>query len=276
MNKLPNIKDILINTFNTLITQFIDFVPKIIGSIVVLLLGILVAKIAAFFVKNILSRIGFDKIGDKLNEIEAIKRFNVEIKLSVVVSKLLYGFIILVFIIAAADTLGVPAISNIVLMLVAFLPKLIAALIMMLAGLALADFLRGFVVSMCKSFGIASGKLLGMAVFFFFLIITIIAALGQAGINTALLESTFNVIIGGIIVAFAVGYGFASKDILANMLTSIYSRKKFKEGQIIEIQGVKGEIIQMDNTNLTLDTGDTQTIFPLSVLQTTKIIVFNE
>jgi Conserved TM helix/Mechanosensitive ion channel len=274
MNNFPNITEILLQTFNGLIKSFTNFISGFIGFITIILVGWLVAKIVAAIVKKTLSRIGFDKIGDKLNEIDPIKNMDLEIKLSTVVSKILYYFIIIAILRPAADTLGVPAISDMVKLLVEFIPKLISAGIMLFVGVWLADTLRNFVVGLCASFKIAAGKLIGTAVFFFFLIIFVIQSVAQIGINTSLLESSFNLLIGGIIFAFAIGYGLASKEILLNILASFYSRNKFQEGQVIEIDGVKGTIIKIDNTNLTLQTGDSKTIFPLQVLQSKKVIVF--
>ena len=275
MKQLPNITEILRNTFQTLIDQFIEFVPRILGGAVILLIGIGVARVIALIVRRILERIGFDKIGNRLNDISVIKQLKTEIKLSEIVAKVLYYFILLVFVTAATETLGVDAITEMVSSLVNFIPKLIAAAIMLQVGVLLADAIRGAVVSMCESFGVASGRMLGTIVFTFFLIVTIISALGQAGINTELLESSFNLIIGGIIFAFSVGYGIASRDLMANILSSFYSKNKYREGQTIQIDGVKGQIIKMDNTSLTLLTGDTTTIFPLQVLQTKKVEMFS-
>ena len=101
-----------------------------------------------------------------------------------------------------------------------------------------------------------------------------IASLKQAGIETSLLESSFNLIIGGVVLAFAIGYGFASRDVLMNILSNFYSKNKFKEGQVIEVNGVKGTIVSFDTTSLTLQTGETQTILPLNVLQKEKIEIF--
>jgi hypothetical protein len=114
-----------------------------------------------------------------------------------------------------------------------------------------------------------------MGVFFFLLFITIILALGQAGINTALLESSFNIIVGGMVLAFSIGYGFASKEILLNIISSFYSKNKFMEDQVIEIQGTKGKILSIDNTSITLETESGQTIFPLKVLQSEKVTLYN-
>jgi hypothetical protein len=267
--------DTLLETFNDMIKSFMGFFYNLIGAVLILLIGWLVAKMVAAVSKTMLERVGADKVGEKLNDIDAIKGLKLEIKLSSIISKVLYYFIILFMLRPAADTLGVPAISDMVKLLVEFIPKLISSALMLSAGIFLADALKNFVVTLCKSFNIAAGKLIGTAIFFFLLIIFVIQSVAQVGINTSLLESSFNLLIGGIIFAFAIGYGFASKEILLNIISSFYSKNRYKEGQIIEIDGVKGEIIGMDNTTITIKTEDSKTIFPLQVLQSKKVIVFD-
>jgi hypothetical protein len=268
MNRLPNLKDILINTFTKLIDQFSTFFSNLVSAIVILIIGWVIAKTASILIKNVLSRVGIDKVGDKIKEIDAIKKFNLDFKLSQILSTIVYIFIMLFLSVSAADTLGVPAISNMFLMLVNFIPKLIVASIMLLIGLFVSDLAKNFVNSLTKSFNIASGKLIGLGVFFF--------VLGQAGINTSLLESSFNILIAGIVLAFSIGYGFASKDILLNIVSSFYSKNKYTEGQIVEISGVKGTILKMDNTSIVLDTEEGETVFPLKVLQNEKVVIFNK
>ncbi|MFT6480199.1 MAG: MFS family permease [Spirosomataceae bacterium] len=272
LSLLPDLKEVLINTFESFISKFIEFVPNVVVAMVVITTGVLIGKILSKVVDKVLSQIGFNKLGDKINEIEAIKKF--DFKLSKVVGKLLYYFVLLVFIIAAADTLGVPAISNMVLLLVEFIPKIISAAIMVLVGVLLADMLRKFVADLCASSNVSSGKLISSAVFFFVLIIVVIASLAQAGVNTDLLEFTFSVLVGGVILAFSIGYGFASKEILLNIISSFYSKKKYKIGQTIEIDGAKGEVIDVDNTTLSLKTSDQVTVLLLRLLQTHKAIVY--
>ncbi|GAB4008200.1 hypothetical protein EXU85_31770 [Spirosoma sp. KCTC 42546] len=275
MKELPELTEVLRNTFQTLIDQFVEFVPRLLGAMVIMLIGIGFARLVALIVLRVLGRVGFDKIGNRLNEISIIKQLKTEIKLSEIIAKVLYYFILLVFIKAATEKLGVAAITEMVASLINFIPKLIAAAIMLQVGVLLADTLRGAVVSVCQSFNIASGRLLSMIVFVFFLIITIISALGQAGINTELLESSFNLIIGGVIFAFAIGYGIASRDLMANILSSFYTKNKYKEGQTIQVDDAKGEIIKVDNISLTLRTGATTTVVPLQTLQMKKVEVFD-
>lgn len=70
------------------------------------------------------------------------------------------------------------------------------------------------------------------------------------------------------------GYGFASRDLLANILSSFYTKNKYKEGQTVQIDHVKGEIIKIDALSLTLRTGDTTTVIPIQLLQTKNVEVF--
>jgi len=274
MKPTLSFKDTLLATFNDMIRSFMTFFYNLVGAVLILLIGWGVAKMVAAVTKKMLEQIGADKIGDKLNEIDAIKGLKLEIKLSSIISKTLYYFILIFMLRPAADTLGVPAISDIVKLLVEFIPKLISSTLMLSAGIFLADALKNFVVTLCKSFNIAAGKLIGTAIFFFLLVIFVIQSVAQVGINTSLLESSFNLLVGGIVFAFAIGYGFASKEILLNIISSFYSKNRYKEGQIIEIDGIKGEIIAMDNTTMTLKTGDSKTIFPLQFMQSKTVIVF--
>lgn len=82
MKELPSITEILISTLTKLINQFVEFVPRFIFAGFILLIGYLVAKGIAIVTKKILERVGFDKIGDKLNEISIVKQLQTEIKLS--------------------------------------------------------------------------------------------------------------------------------------------------------------------------------------------------
>lgn len=275
MDNIPRIDQILVDTLTKMIGQLTSFVPKLILAILVYFIGLLIAKVVRYIILKVLKKIEIDNLGEKINEIDFIKKFKIEVVLSKIISSVLYYFILMIFISAATETLGVKVITDLVASMINMIPKIIAAMILLLVGLLVADGMQKTVVVACKSLNISSGKLIGNIVFFFLLIITIIAALGQAGINTTLLETSFTIIIAGIIFAFSFGYGMASKDVLANMLSSFYSKSKYKQGQTIEIEGVKGVISSVDQTSIVVDTGNSKTVFPLNILQTQKVVFFD-
>lgn len=274
MDSFPRISKIFVETFNNLINQIADFAPRLIYCVVILVLGYFVARIISIVVKNVLERVGFDKIGNRLNEISIIKQLKTEIKLSEIISKVLYYFVLLIFLPIATETLGVDAITNMVLSLVGFIPSIIAAAIMLQVGIMLADAVKGAVITLCRSFNVPSARLIGNLVFAFFIIITLISALGQIGINTELIESSFIMLIGGVVAAFSLGYGIASRDVLSNMISSFYSRKKFFEGQRIKIDEMEGIITKIDNMSVTIQNEDKYTIIPLQLFQSKTVEVF--
>lgn len=182
-----------------------SFFPHLTGAAFVLGLGFFVARMVNKVSMNLLARPGVDKLGARLNEVQFIRQLQREIRLSEIVSKILYYFILLIFITASTETLGVDAITRMVQSLVAFIPRLIAAAIMLQVGIMIADAVKNAVITLDQSFNIPSARTLGTGVFFFILMVIIISSLSQAGINTSLHESSFNLFIGGAIFAFALG-----------------------------------------------------------------------
>ncbi len=273
---MTNLIEILQKILNTILDQILTFVPKLITAIIILLVGYLISKLVATVVKKVLLKIKFDKLGEKLNEIGIVKEMKIEIMLSSIISQVLFFFIFIVFISASTEQLGVAALISLVATLVNFIPQLIASALMLMIGVIVAEAIKNVVITICKSFNVPSGKLIGNVVFYFFLIITIVSVLGQAGINTTLLESSFNLIIGGVCVAFGVGYGLASRDILANILSSFYSKNKYTLGQNIRIDGAEGEIVEIDSISMTLKTQDGVVVLPLKLLQSKKVEILKQ
>lgn len=276
MNSIPDLQEILTNIVIGLVNQLISFIPRLVSSIIILALGLIVAKLVRKLVQTTLAKVGLDKVGEKLNDIDLVRSLNMQIKLSAIIAQLLYFFIILIFATAATEMLNVAALTNLVLGITNLIPKLLVAGIITIVGLFVADSLKKLVIGLCQSFNINGGRMLGSLVFFFLFVITLINALGQTGLNTELLESSFVLLVGGIIFAFAIGYGIASRDVLANILSSFYSKNRYRIGQTIRVDDVKGLIIQMDTVSITLRTDDTITVLPLQTLQTRNVVIYDE
>jgi len=259
-----------------LIESFISGVPKFIMAMVITIVGLIVAKIVANIIKKALISVNVDKLGEKLNEIDFIEKSNINIKFSTILSKVVYYVLVLFFLVAATDVLGMPAVSNLVSKMFDLIPKLIVAAIILVVGTLIADALRGVVQSAMESLGIPSARLLASFTFYFLMINIVISALTQAEINTEFLSQNISLLIGGIVLAFAIGYGMASKSTMSNFLASYYSKGKFDVGDTITIDGVSGKIVEMDKSSMILvaDSGN-KIIFPLNHVSNSKIEIHN-
>ena len=262
--------------FNKLIGDFLSVIPNVVGALMVFIIGYLFAKLIAGIIRRALKALGVDKIGDKLNEIDIVQDNNVRIVPSTIFAKIFYYIILLMITVLATDVLKVEAVSKLMSDLVAFTPNVLVAFIMIGIGLLVADALKGVVKSACESFSIPSSKLIGNVVFFLVLIVVLVSALSQLGIETNFMISVITIILGGIVLAFSIGYGLASRGTMANFLASRQNDSKFKIGDTIAIDGTKGIIIEIDNSSITLQTDDRRIIIPIHKFASEKFEVFDD
>lgn len=271
LNSLPTT-----GALGDLVTSFVTGVPSFVMALIIVLVGLIVSKLVSKVVRKALTAINIDAIGDKLNEIDIVEKSKIKIKISSIISKVIYYVLVLFFVVAATDVLGMPAVSALVTKLFSLIPNIIVAGIILVVGTLLADMLRNVAQSALQSLGVPSARMLSSFVFYFLFINILISALTQAQVNTAFLSQNISLLIGGIVLAFAIGYGLASKSTMSNFLASYYSQGKFDVGDTITIDGVSGKVVEMDKSSLILiaESGN-KVIFPLSHISNSKIEIHN-
>jgi len=249
----------------------IDVVPKLLMAIVILIVGTIVAKIVTKVTKRALVIAKVDKLGDSLNNVDIVHKANMKIELSTVFSKALYYFMMLIVLVLASTALGMPEVTDLIKDILLFLPNLLVALIVMILGTLLADAIKSMVGTALKSLGVPSANMIATVLFYFLFINVIMIALKQANVQTDFLAQNISILIAGVIAAFAIGYGLASKDTMSNLLASFYGKNIFKNGDKVTIDGVTGVVSDIDKTKITLRTENSTVIIPLSKATGNKI-----
>lgn len=256
--------------------NFLGVIDNLVGALLLLIIGLIIARILARVLRKILEKIGIDKLADRLNEIDLFYKNNIKITPSKLIPKVLYYILVFIFTIAATDVLGMAVISNLMSELLNYIPNAIAAFIVLVIGLVIADLLKNAIKTTCESLGIPAAGVISTAVFYFVFINIIMMALKQGNIETDFIEQNISIILAGIIGAFAIGYGLASRGLVANFLSSFYNKGKVAIGDVVTVDGVKGEVIAIDNLSVTLRMGSTKTIVPLSKLTTESVSIHDE
>lgn len=261
------------NAVHDILMPFVQFLPRLIGALFIVIIGLLIIKLITNGIKKMLQKSGIDSLKEKLEEVDLIGKANLNIVPSTIISKMIYYTLMLFLALIAAGILDVEAITQLIGDAIAFVPKLFVALLIVVLGVLMAEALKNVVNTACKSLGIPAGNIIGSFVFFFVLINALMIALNTANIPVDFLTDNLTMIIGGIVVAFGVGYGLASKNIMANYLASFYSKERFKLGDLISFDNVSGEIIAIDNTSVTIAAEGKRTIVPLSKLSEESITI---
>lgn len=200
--------------------EVVGFIPNLIGALLLLLIG----KLVAFSVKKalvkILELLKLETISKKTGLEQGLKSLGLKIKISEIFGVITYWIIYLVFILAAVEALGVKTISDIVQKLIAYLPNVIAALLIMLIGIAVANFLEK-VVSHFKY-----GKILGKITYFVIIVLVSVSALEQIGIKINFFTDNIQILMAGIALAFGLSFGLGNKEKAGEFVDHFLGKKK--------------------------------------------------
>jgi hypothetical protein len=133
----------MIESLRAGLDTFFGFIPQLIGAILILIIGYIVAKILQAVVSRVLKAIGFDGWMERGGIKQFLDRAQTRQTPATVLGKLVFWFVFIIAITMAADALGIQQVSEVLAQLIAYIPSIIAA-ILILAAL-LANFLSGIV-----------------------------------------------------------------------------------------------------------------------------------
>ncbi len=272
MEELTNWSQLFFDSLRSFGQSFMMAMPRVLGAILIVFLGWLFARVLSSGVKKLLKTVKFDHLADRINAGSWLEKANIKMAPSVLIGKFIYWVLLLLVIITAADTLGWTAISLEISKLLGYLPNLLAAVIFFVIGIYIATFVKDVIRGATKTLGISTGRIISSFVFYLLFLLITLTALDQAGIDTTIITSNLLLIIGSIMAAAAISYGLASRDVLANILAAFFSRKTFRKGQIIEIDGQRGKIVEVTNVAVILKLNEEeQLVVPSHQLITKQI-----
>lgn len=265
MEVFETVKKALLDRF----VEMIAVLPNVIGGLLLLLIVWIIAKIIYKVVHRVLIAIKIDELGDKLKQIDLFA--NLDFKLSSAIAKGIYWFMMTIIILETSSAMGLHSVANGISGFIAYMPTLLSALLFFIIGVFIANIIKGVIAAACESMNIGAGRVISGFVFYFLVVMIAITALNQTGIETEILTQNVTILIGSIFFAIALGYAIASKDLMANMLGSFYSKGKFMVGQTIKVEGIEGKIIELDSTSAILQSGDKKVVMPLAKLANTTV-----
>ncbi|MDH3243764.1 MAG: mechanosensitive ion channel [Saprospiraceae bacterium] len=276
MQNLTSWSEIFIHSLRSFGEKLMVAVPAIIGAILILILGWLIAKLFQSITRQVLKLLKINQLAERIKATDMLEKANIQTSPIDLIAKFVYWLLLLLVIITASDTLGWSTVSNEISKLVEYLPSLVAAILFFIVGIYVASFVRDLIKGTTTSLGISVGMTLSNVVYYILLVLISLTALDQAGIDTQILHSNSLLILGTVLITGAISYGLASRDMLANILGSYVGKRSFKIGQTIEMDGVKGKILEINSVNLVIQTqGNTKVVIPTNKLMTNKVTILD-
>lgn len=190
-----------------------EFIPKFIGFLAILLIGWFVAKLIARVADRLLRRVGFERMAERSGVANTLKGSKYDA--TGIIAKILYYAILLIALQLAFGVFGPNPVSVMINGIVAWLPRAIVACVIVVVAMAIARAVRDIVGGALSQ--MSYGKVVATAVWAFIVALGVIAALGQAGIATAITGPVLTAVLATIAGVVIVGVG-------GGMITPMRSR----------------------------------------------------
>jgi hypothetical protein len=223
-------RNLIVDPVTQMLTRILAYLPVLLGALVILIVGWVVAKAIRRLVDWLLKLIRFDILADKAGITEILKKGDLEISAREVISSIVYWLIIIMVLVMAVDALGLPKSSDILSSLFAYVPKVIAALLVLIVAMFLANFVSGIVRTAAGNANLPKPEIFAGISRWAIIIFALTISLEQLGIAPLLVTATFNIILGGICLALALAFGLGSKDAVAKYLEELKQDRSGKKG----------------------------------------------
>src|SRR5919206_1391796 len=200
------------------LSTFLSYIPQLIGAIIILIVGYIVAKVLQAVVGRVLQAIGFNGWMEKGGIKQFFDRAETNQTPASILGKLVFWFVFIIALTMAADALGIPQVSAVLGQLIAYIPNIIAAILILILAALLANFISGIVRGATGSGLLASISQYALIVYAAF------AALTQLGIAVQLTANTFLILLGGVALAAALAFGLGGRDVAGEIIQKVYNR----------------------------------------------------
>ena len=201
--------------------SFIQFIPELIAAIIIFIVGFAIASLLANILRSVINKTKIDSAIDKSGIEAALHTGNISI--SGIIAWVVKWFVIIATLISVADILHLPQITALLNQIVFYLPNVIVAVVIVAAGLVLANMTDNIIERLLgvSGFSESQKKTLGRLSRYAIIVFAVTAALIQLKIATELITLLF----GGIVLTLALAFGLGGRDHASRLLDKIEKKK---------------------------------------------------
>lgn len=229
MNGIQNWGEAITMSLASLGQKLLDFLPALVGALLVFLAGWIIAVAVGRLTQKIVQAIKVDKVAEKMGYSGKLEGSNLHLSISSLLGGLVKWFLILVFLLAAADILQLNAVSVFLNSILLYIPNIVVAVIILSVVLLAGNFVYDVVKGSTRAAGVVSASLLAVISKWAIIIFGIFAALIQLGVASSLVSTIFIGIVAMLALAGGLAFGLGGREeaalILRKLREEIMERK---------------------------------------------------
>ncbi len=222
MNQLRDMGEAVWYSFTQALTTFISFLPALLGAILVLIVGWLIAGFVARLIEKGLRSIGMERAVERSGIGHFIEQTGTRWTMSEIIAGLIKWSIFLIFIQAAANALGIAQITAITNSIILFIPKLVVALAIVVLGSMLARFLSRLVFGSLSEMEVNNPGVFAKLTQYAIIGFAIVAAFNELGIAQTVVNTLLIGLTGSIALALGLAFGLGGREVAAQITRTWY------------------------------------------------------
>jgi small-conductance mechanosensitive channel len=245
---------------------FFAFLPSVLGSLTLLLVGWFLARllrgIARKVVTHLLERLSRQRVARTSAIDSRMQQSQTYQSAPAVVGAIVYFMVLIFFFSAAIEALGLPTISNVLSLVTAYLPRVLAAVMIVFVGLWAGDFVNTIVNRAGGVRAIGYAPLIGRALQILIGIVFLIVAVGQLGIDSSVLVITLAIVFASTFGGAALAFGLGARATVGNIIAARYVKRGYSPGDTVKIGAVQGKVTEITDTAVILESSEGRVMIP--------------
>lgn len=213
--------DVVANSLANLWLGIAAFLPSLFGSLVILLVGLIVAAALGTIVEKLLEAIKLDQMLGRAGIDTHVSRGGLRLRAAYLCGQVVRWFFIIVFALAAADTLGLYALTAFLRDVLGYIPNVVVAALILVVSLAIANILSRVVAASTAAARLAGAGILSTITWWSVVLFGIFAALLQLNVAAAIVQTLVTGIIAMLALAGGLAFGLGGKDYAAHLLEKL-------------------------------------------------------
>jgi len=219
---------IVVEPVKAMLVRAATFIPTLIGILVILVIGWIIAAVLKNVVIKLLKIIQFDAASEKSGLADVLRKGGIKNTLSELMGGLIYWLVMLLVFMAALNALGMTVVASLLDKVILYIPNVIAAIFIISLGIFFASIIGSIVMTTCMNAGMKQAKLMSQVTQTVIVIFATIMTLEQLNIATTILNTTITVLLGAVGLAFALAVGLGSKDLAGKLIQDLVEKLKGK------------------------------------------------
>lgn len=242
-------------------TRLQEFLPQLLAAAVLLLAGWLLAPLLRFLTGRLLARV-LERARRNAELQEAVDDPSVRSTIPRVIAGFVFWVTWLFFVAAAVESLGFTVVTDVLREVAYYLPDVLAAVVIVLAGAIAARLLRRAATAAARSAGVLRAERVGRAAQVLVFVVAVVVALDQIGIDAQLLVILMAVVTAATFGSAGLAFGFGARGTVGNIIACHYFAQTYRVGQTIRIGEIEGEVLGTTSTAVLLATPEGRMLIP--------------